>query len=105
MTTETNRARPRGLSRIDPALREAAAGLDIVEFRAESLPAERERADRLAAERAAAIDTGSGEIEDRAITGPGERRLGLRVYRGLTKSPAPLALYGHGGGLATGGPD
>ena len=73
MTTETDRAqaRPRGISRIDPALRDAAAGLDIVEFDAESLPAERERADRLAAERAAAVDTGSVEIEDRAITGPG----------------------------------
>ena len=36
MTTETDRARPRSLGRIDPALRDAAASLDIVEFRAES---------------------------------------------------------------------
>jgi acetyl esterase len=105
MTTETNRARPRGLSRIDPALREAAAGLDIVEFRAESLPAERERADRLAAERAAAADTGGVAIEALAITGPGDQRLGLRFYRGLTDSPAPLALYAHGGGFVTGNLD
>ncbi len=105
MTTETNRARPRGLSRIDPALREAAAGLDIVEFRAESLPTEREHADRLAAGRAAAADTGSVAIEDRAITGPGDQRLGLRLYRGLNKSPAPLALYAHGGGFVTGNLD
>ncbi len=105
MTTETNRARPRGLSRIDPALREAAAGLDIVEFRTESLPAERERADRLAAGRAAAVDTGSVAIEDRAITGPGDGRLGLRLYRGLDESPAPLALYAHGGGFVTGNLD
>src|ERR1700739_4942467 len=111
MTTETDRAQPkgprgpRGISRIDPALRDAAASLDIVEFHADALPAERERADRLAAERAAAVDTGSVEIEDRAITGPGERRLGLRLYRGLTKSPAPLALYAHGGGFVTGNLD
>ena len=78
MTTETNRAQargPRGISRIDPALREAAAGLSIVEYRAESLPAERQRADRLAAERVAAVDTGNVSIEDRAIAGPGHRRL------------------------------
>jgi len=50
MTTEADRARPRGISRIDPALRDAAASLDIVEFHADSLPAERERADRLMVE-------------------------------------------------------
>src|SRR5271157_2883189 len=108
MTTETDRAQPKGhrrISRIDPALRDAAASLDIVEFRAETLPAERERAERLAAERAAAVDTGSVEIEDRAITGPQDRRLGLRLYRGLTKSAAPLALYAHGGGFVTGNLD
>lgn len=105
MTTETDRARPRGLSRIDPALRDAAASLDIVEFRAESLPAERQRADRLAAERAASVDTGSVTIEDHAITGPGNRRLGVRLYRGLTKSAAPLVLYAHGGCFVTGNLD
>jgi acetyl esterase/lipase len=108
MTTETNRAQAkgrRGISRIDPALRDVAAGLDIVEFRAETLPAERERADRLAAERAAAVDTGSVAIEDRAIAGPGDQRLSLRLYRGLTKSPAPLVLYAHGGGFVTGNLD
>ena len=56
--------------------------LGIAEFRAESLPAERERANRLAAERAAAVDTGSVEIEDRSIAGPDGRPLGLRLYRG-----------------------
>jgi acetyl esterase len=40
MTTETDHARPRNLGRIDPALRDAAAGLDIAEFRFESLPAD-----------------------------------------------------------------
>jgi len=106
VTTETtDRARPRGLGRIDPALRDAAASLDIVEFRAESLARERERADRLAAERAAAIDTGTVEIEDRAIDGPEGQRLGLRLYRGLTRSAAPLVVYAHGGGFVTGNLD
>src|SRR5271163_2091495 len=100
MTTETDRARPRSLGRIDPALRDAAASLDIVEFRAESLPAERERADRLAAERAAGVD-----IEDRAVSGPGDERLGLRLYRGQTKTAAPLVVYAHGGGFVTGNLD
>src|ERR1700691_3372605 len=105
MTTETDRARPRGLGRIDPVLREAAAGMDLVEFRTESLPAERDRADRLAAERAAAVDTGDVKIEDRAIAGPGGQQLGLRLYRVPTTSAAPLVLYAHGGGFVTGNLD
>jgi acetyl esterase/lipase len=105
MTTETNRARPQALSRIDPALRDVASGLDIVEFRVESLPAERERAHRLAAERAAAVDTGGVAIEDRAIRGPGDEQLGLRLYRGLTESAAPLVLYAHGGAFVNGNLD
>jgi acetyl esterase len=40
MTTETNLERPQGLSRIDAALRAAAATLDVFEFRADSLKAE-----------------------------------------------------------------
>lgn len=105
MTTETNRTRPQGLSRIDPALRDGAAGLEILEYRAESLSAERERADRLAAERAAAADPAGVVIEDRTITGPDDRRLGLRLYRGPTKSSAPVVLYAHGGGFVTGNLD
>jgi acetyl esterase len=108
MTTEIDRAearRPRGIGRIDPALRDAAAGLDIDDFRAESLPAERERADRTAADRAAAVDTGNVEVEDRAIAGPGGHRLGLRLYRGPTTSTAPLVVYAHGGGFVTGNLD
>jgi acetyl esterase len=73
MTTETNRVRPQALSRLDPALRDVASRLDIAEFRVESLPAERERADRLAAERAAAVDAGSVAIDDPTITGVGDR--------------------------------
>ncbi|HZE14626.1 MAG TPA: alpha/beta hydrolase [Mycobacterium sp.] len=105
MTTETNRVRPQGLSRIDPALRDTAAMLDIDEYRAESLPAERDRANRLAAERAAAVDTGSVAIETRSITGPSGQRLRLRLYRGLTTSAAPLVLYAHGGCFVTGNLD
>ena len=108
MTTETDRVaagRPRGISRIDPVLREAAAALDVVEFRSESLPGERDRADRTAAERAAAVDTSGVEIEERVIAGPGGQQLGLRLYRGPSTSAAPLALYAHGGGFVTGNLD
>jgi acetyl esterase len=105
MTTETDRARPRGLGRIDPALRDAAAGLDVDEFRAESLPAERARADRIAAERAAAVDTGTVEIQHLAIPGPAGQQLGLRLYRGPALSAAPLVVYAHGGGFVTGNLD
>lgn len=105
MTTETDHARPRGLSRIDPALRDAAAGLDIAEFHAESLPAERRRADQLAAERAAAVDVGTVEIDDVTIAGPGGHPLGLRLYRGPGPSAAPLAIYAHGGAFVTGNLD
>jgi acetyl esterase len=108
MTTETDRAeatRPRGISRIDPALRDAAAGMEIAEFRTESLPAERARADVLAADRAAAVDTTDVQIEDRAIVGPDGERLGLRLYRGPANSAPPLVLYAHGGGFVTGNLD
>jgi acetyl esterase len=108
MTTETDRAtagRPRGIGRIDPALRDAAAGLDVDEFQAESLPAERERADRIAADRAAAVDTGNVAIEDRAIPGPAGQQLGLRLYRGPVTTAAPLVVYAHGGGFVTGNLD
>jgi acetyl esterase len=108
MTIETDRAevtRPKGIGRIDPALREAAAALDIAEFRAESLSAERERADRLAADRAAAIDAAGVQVENRTISGPGNGQLGLRLYRGPATSAAPLVIYAHGGGFVTGNLD
>ncbi|UMB71158.1 alpha/beta hydrolase [Mycobacterium paraterrae] len=104
MTTETDRARPRGLGRIDPALRDVAAGLDIVEFQTESLPVEREKSNALAAERAAAVDTTDVRVEDRAIDGPGGR-LGLRLYRGPATSATPLVIYAHGGCFVTGNLD
>src|SRR6185312_14044454 len=97
MRTETDRARPRGLGRIDPALRDAAADLQVAEFRAESLPVERKRADRIAADRAAAVDNGNVEIEDRTIAGEGGHQIGLRLYRGPATSAAPLVVYAHGG--------
>ncbi|MGA9490184.1 MAG: alpha/beta hydrolase [Mycobacterium sp.] len=105
MTTETDRARPRGLGRIDPSLRAAAAGLEIAEFHAESLPAERRRADQFAADRAAAVDAGNVEIDDVTIAGPGGQPLGLRLYRGPSTSAAPLVVYAHGGGFVTGNLD
>jgi acetyl esterase len=108
MTMETDRAevtRPKGIGRIDPALREAAAALDIAEFRAESLSAERERADRLAADRAAAIDVAGVQVENRTISGPDNGQLGLRLYRGPATSAAPLVIYAHGGGFVTGNLD
>jgi acetyl esterase len=108
MTTETDRAetkRPRGISRIDPALRDAAAGLEIAEFQIESLPAERARADQLAADRAAAADPTDVQIEDHAVAGPDGEQLGLRLYRGPVASAAPLVVYAHGGGFVTGNLD
>src|SRR6201999_4481949 len=79
--------------------------LDVKESQAESLPAERERADRIAADRAAAVDTGNVAIEDRAIPGPAGQQLGLRLYRGPATTAAPLAVYAHGGGFVTGNLD
>jgi acetyl esterase len=109
--TQTNLTRPQGLSRIDPALRDAAAGLGIVEFRVESLPTEREHANRIAAERAAAVNTSGVAIEPRSIAGPDGRQLDLRLYRSLQQggdrgqTKAPLVVYAHGGGFVTGNLD
>jgi acetyl esterase len=103
--TQTNLTRPQGLSRIDPALRDAAAELGIVEFLAESLPAEREYANRAAAKRAAAVDTTGVVVESRTIAGPDAGQLDLRLYRGTTDSAAPLLLYAHGGAFVTGNLD
>ncbi|WP_077103106.1 alpha/beta hydrolase [Mycobacterium terramassiliense] len=103
--TQTNLARPQGLTRIDPVLREAAIGLGVVEFRAETLPAEREQANLRAAQRAAAADTDGVTVESRSISGPDGKRLDLRLYRGAAGSPAPLVVYAHGGGFVTGNLD
>ncbi|GAA4541740.1 alpha/beta hydrolase [Mycobacterium paraffinicum] len=107
--TQTNLTRPQGLNRIDPVLREAATALGVVEFRAETLPAEREHANRLAAERAAAVGTVDVAVETRSIAGPGGHELKLRFYRGpdldRAGSGAPIVLYAHGGGFVTGNLD
>ncbi|WP_301146500.1 alpha/beta hydrolase [Mycobacterium simiae] len=105
--TQTELTRPQGINRIDPVLRDAASELGVVEFRAETLPAEREHADRLAAERAATVDTAGVVIESRSIAGPGGRQLNLRLYRGRFEggAGAPLLLYAHGGGFVTGNLD
>jgi acetyl esterase len=103
--TQTNLTRPQGLSRIDPALRDAAAGLGVAEFRVESLPAEREHANRVAAERAAAADTAGVGVESRSVPGADGRQLDVRIYRGADESAAPLVVYAHGGGFVTGNLD
>jgi len=112
--TQTNLTRPQGLNRIDPVLREAAIGLGVAEFRAESLSVEREQANRRAAERVAAAEVEAAEsavaIETRSIDGPDGRPLNLRFYRGVSEgsegsSGAPLVLYAHGGGFVSGNLD
>jgi acetyl esterase len=103
--TQTNLTRPQGLSRIDPALRDIAAGLGIVEFLDESLPGERENANRAAAERAAAVDTAGVAVESRTIAGPDGQQLQLRLYQGENRSATPLLVYAHGGGFVTGNLD
>ena len=105
--TQTDLTRPQGLNRIDPVLREAAIELGIAEFQLETLSAEREHANRLAAERAAAVDTDGVAIESRSIAGPGGQQLNLRFYRGPSEgtSGTPLVLYAHGGGFVTGNLD
>jgi len=103
--TQTNLTRPQGLNRIDPVLRETALELGVVEFRAETLPAEREHANLRAAQRAAVVDTDGVAVESRSIAGPDGQQLGLRLYRGLAESPVPVAVYAHGGAFVTGNLD
>lgn len=103
--TQTNVTRPQGLSRIDPALREAAERVGVVEFSADSLSAEREQAHRAAAERAAAVDTAGVDVETRTIAGPDGGQLDIRLYRGGGTSALPLVIYAHGGGFVTGNLD
>jgi acetyl esterase/lipase len=105
--TQTDLTRPQGLNRIDPVLREAAIELGVVEFRSETLPAERAHVNRLAAERAAAVNADGVAIESRSVAGPGGQQLNLRFYRGPSDgtSGSPLVLYAHGGGFVTGNLD
>ncbi|BDB43730.1 alpha/beta hydrolase [Mycobacterium kiyosense] len=103
--TQTNVTRPQGLSRIDPALRATAEALGVVEFSTESLPDERERADRAAAERAAAADTTGVSVETRTIAGPDGGQLAIRLYRGAGAAALPLVIYAHGGAFVTGNLD
>lgn len=103
--TQTNLTRPQGLSRIDSVLREAAVELGVFDFRSETLPAEREHAKLLAAQRAAAVNSGGVTIETRSIPGPDGRPLALRLYRGHTGSPGPLLVYAHGGAFVLGNLD
>src|SRR5258708_12870062 len=91
--TQTNIERPKGLSRLDPVLRDTAAELGILEFRAETLPAERERANRVAAELAAGANTDGVRIESRSIAGPGGGRPELRLHLAPTQPTRPALLY------------
>ncbi|WP_156772287.1 alpha/beta hydrolase fold domain-containing protein, partial [Mycobacterium sp. 1245805.9] len=103
--TQTNLTRPQGLNRIDPVLRDSAIELGVVEFRTETLAAERKEADARAAERAAAVQTDGVAVDSRSIAGPDGQRLGIRLYRGGTGSRVPLVVYAHGGGFVTGNLD
>src|ERR1700744_6114628 len=103
--TQTNLTRPQSLRRIDPVLRDAAAKLGVVDFRAETLPAERENANQVAAERAAAVDTDGVTVESRTIAGPDGEHLGLRLYRARSDARLPVTIYAHGGGFVTGNLD
>src|SRR5262249_51448028 len=107
--TQTNLTRPQGLNRIDPVLRDAAAELGVFDFRAESLATERDRANRLAAERAAATGGGGVAIEARSGPRPDGGQLDLRLYFGHSvdqaDSAAPILVYAHGGGFVTGNLD
>ncbi|MBX9638339.1 MAG: alpha/beta hydrolase [Mycobacteriaceae bacterium] len=103
--TQTNLTRPQGLGRIDPELRDAASALPMPEFSAESLPAERERADRAAAERAAVVDTTGVSVEPRSVPAPDGGELNVRFYRGATATGVPLLIYAHGGAFVTGNLD
>jgi acetyl esterase len=105
VTTEANVERPQGLSRIDPALRAAAAALDVFEFSADTLKAERASVDAAGAQRAAAADATGVAIDPWTIPGPDGGELQLRIYRGNTGQGAPLVLYAHGGGFVTGNLD
>jgi acetyl esterase len=105
VTTEANLEGPQGLSRIDPALRTAAAAVDVFEFSAESLKAERAKSDALGAQRAAAADTAGVGVDSWPIPGPAGGQLELRIYRGSAESGVPLVLYAHGGGFVSGNLD
>jgi hypothetical protein len=83
MTTEVNHTAGRDLHRIDPALRAAAAGLDVLEFDAATLPLERERLNHANARRAAAVNVAGVESAAEAIVGPTGGPLGRRTGDGF----------------------
>jgi acetyl esterase len=106
MTTYTNLAAPQDLSRIDPALRAAAADLDVLEFDSATLQVERDRLNHTSATRAAAVDATGVDIASEAITGPTGQPLRVRTYRRAAKPSAfPIVVYAHGGGFVTGNLD
>src|SRR5690349_1422255 len=90
VTTEANVERPQGLSRIDPALRAAASALDVFEFSAGTLKAERAKVEAASAQRASAADPAGVAIDPWSIPGPAGAQLQLRIYRGNVGPGAPL---------------
>jgi acetyl esterase/lipase len=106
VTAEVNHAAEADLHRIDPALRAAAAGLDVLEFDAASLPRERDRLNQAAAQRAADVDTAGVEATTTLINGPAGAPLTVRTYRQTATTAAlPIVVYAHGGGFVTGNLD
>jgi acetyl esterase len=93
------------LVRPDPAGRAAAAGLDVLEFDAATLPAERDRLNIVSAQRAGAVDVTGIDIEAHQITDAGGANLGVRIYRSAATSAVPIVVFAHGGGFVAGNLD
>jgi acetyl esterase/lipase len=106
VTAELNLAAQLDLNRIDPALRTAAAGLDVLDFDAATLPLERDRLNHASAQRAAAVDAAGVDVASVVIRGPAGAPLAVRTYRRrVTSVPLPIVVYAHGGGFVTGNLD
>lgn len=97
-------ARP-DLFRLDPAVRAVAAGLDVLEFDAATLPTERDRLNTVSAERAGSVDVSGVDSEAHQIADARGANLGIRIYRGAATSAVPIVVFAHGGGFVTGNLD
>ncbi|MDT5171683.1 MAG: acetyl esterase [Mycobacterium sp.] len=105
MTTDsTLDARP-DLDRLDPAVRAVAAGIDVLEFDAATLPTERDRLNTVSAERAGGVDVTGIDSESHQISDARGANLGIRIYRSAAASAVPIVVFAHGGGFVTGNLD